>query len=45
MRFEFHKILSEGRSVRYESGPDDVIHLHVIVTAEEVKRGRRQKST
>jgi len=39
MRLLFHKILSEGRSVRYE--PDtEVLHLNVIVTEAEVRRSR-----
>ena len=38
MRLEFHKILSEGRSVKYER-KDDVIHLNVIVTQEDLRPG------
>jgi len=42
MRLEFHKILCEGRSVRYERASADVIHLNVIVTQDDLKRrGRR----
>jgi hypothetical protein len=44
MRIEFHKILSEGRSVRYDPDPDDrILHLSVIVTEQEVRRGRTQR--
>jgi len=43
MRLEFHKILSEGRSVKYEQ-KDDVIHLNVIVTQDEVRRNRSRRA-
>ncbi len=46
MRLEFHKILSEGRSVRYDPDPDDgVLHLSVIVTEDERRRGRSKRSS
>ena len=46
MRIQFHKILSEGRSVRYDPDPDDgVIHLSVIVTQDETRRTRSKHST
>jgi hypothetical protein len=44
MRLEFHKILSEGRSVRYER-KEDVIHLNVIVTHDDLRRNRTRKSS
>ena len=46
MRIQFHKILSEGRSVRYDREEDDgVIHLSVIVTEDENRqRGRAKRS-
>jgi hypothetical protein len=44
MRLEFHKILSEGRSVRYDRDDPDVIHLNVIVTQEDVRRNRARRS-
>jgi len=36
MRIRFHKILNEGRSVRYEKGPEerDIIDLNIIVMKE-----------
>jgi hypothetical protein len=46
VRIQFHKILSEGRSVRYDRDPEDrVIHLSVIVTEDEARRGRAKRST
>ncbi len=42
MRIQFHKILSEGRSVRYERGEDEVLHLSVIVTEEDLRRRNRK---
>jgi len=48
VRIQFHKILSEGRSVRYDpdSDPDDgVLHLSVIVTEDEMRRGRSKRSS
>jgi len=46
MRFEFHKILCEGRSVRYDRRDDDeVIHLNVIVTQEEMRKSRSRRHT
>lgn len=45
MRLEFHKILSEGRSVRYDRrDEDDVIHLNVIVTQEDLRKSRAKQS-
>ncbi len=39
VRIQFHKILSEGRSVRYDADPEGaVIHLSVIVTEDEARR-------
>jgi hypothetical protein len=44
VRIQFHKILSEGRSVRYDREEDDgVIHLSVIVTEDESRRSGRAK--
>jgi hypothetical protein len=44
MRIEFHKILSEGRSVRYDPDPDrGILHLSVIVTEQEVRRGHGKR--
>src|SRR5712691_11125623 len=46
VRIQFHKILSEGRSVRYDPDPDDgVLHLSVIVTEDEMRRGRSKRSS
>ncbi|HYY47474.1 MAG TPA: hypothetical protein VFA17_02180 [Thermoplasmata archaeon] len=46
MRIQFHKILSEGRSVRYDPDPDGaILHLSVIVTEPEVRRGRAKRPT
>ncbi len=43
MRIRLHKILNEGRSVRFEKSDDDeVLDLNVIVFRE--KTGSRQKS-
>ena len=44
MRLEFHKILSEGRSVKDER-KDDVIHLNVIVTQEDLRRNRARRDS
>jgi hypothetical protein len=45
VRIQFHKILSEGRSVRYDPDPDDgVLHLSVIVTDDEMRRNRSKRS-
>jgi len=44
MKIRFHKILSEGRSVRYETKPgekEDVLDLNIIVTKENVTRKGR----
>ena len=41
MRIRFHKILSEGRSVRYETRPgekDEILDLNIIVTKENLTR-------
>lgn len=45
MRLEFHKILSEGRSVRYERTEPGVIHLNIIVTQEELRRSRGRRGS
>ncbi len=41
MRIRFHKILNEGRSVRYEKRPEerDVIDLNIIVMKDQRARG------
>ena len=45
LKIQFHKILSEGRSVRYDPDPDDgVLHLSVIVTEDEVRRNRAKRA-
>ena len=45
VRIQFHKILSEGRSVRYDADPEGaVIHLSVIVTEDEARRNRAKRS-
>jgi len=44
VKIQFHKILSEGRSVRYDPDPDGVLHLSVIVTEDEVRRNRAKRS-
>lgn len=44
MRIQYHKILSEGRSVRYDTH-EDVLHLNVIVTEEDLRRNRSRRST
>ncbi|HYT01092.1 MAG TPA: hypothetical protein VEO20_10575 [Thermoplasmata archaeon] len=45
MKIQFHKILSEGRSVRYDPDPDGgILHLSVIVTEDEVRRNRAKRS-
>ena len=44
VRLEFHKILSEGRSVKYDR-EEDVIHLNVIVTQEELRRTRTRRTS
>jgi hypothetical protein len=43
MRIQFHKILSEGRSVRYDRANEDVLHLSVIVTEEEARKNRSRR--
>ncbi|MGI0150083.1 MAG: hypothetical protein ACREDF_11210 [Thermoplasmata archaeon] len=46
MRIQFHKILSEGRSVRYDQDPEEsVLHLSVIITEDETRRGRPKRTT
>lgn len=37
MKIKFHKILSDGRSVRYEKeeGESEVLNLNVIILKEE----------
>jgi len=45
VKIQFHKILSEGRSVRYDPDPADVVlHLSVIVTEDEVRRNRAKRT-
>ena len=44
MRIQYHKILSEGRSVRYDQMDNEVIHLSVIVTEDEIRRQRSRRS-
>ena len=45
VKIQFHKILSEGRSVRYDPDPNDgVLHLSVIVTEDEVRRNRAKRN-
>ena len=44
VRLQFHKILSEGRSVRYDD-EEDVLHLNVIVTKDEIGRSRKGRTT
>ena len=44
MRIQFHKILSEGRSVRYDRASDEVFHLSVIVTEEEARKNRIRRT-
>ena len=45
LKIQFHKILSEGRSVRYDPDPDDgVLHLSVIVTEDEARRNRAKRA-
>ncbi len=45
MRIQYHKILSEGRSVRYERPDNDILHLSVIVTEEESRRQRARRTS
>jgi len=46
VKIQFHKILSEGRSVRYDPDPDSgVLHLSVIVTEDEARRSRSKRSS
>ena len=40
MRIQFHKILSEGRSVRYDRMDNEVFHLSVIVMEDQARRQR-----
>lgn len=46
MRIRFHKILAEGRSVRYEKEPadGDVMNLNVIVLKEANRPSRTRES-
>jgi hypothetical protein len=43
MRIQYHKILSEGRSVRYDRPDNEVFHLSVIVTEDEARRQRSRR--
>ncbi len=44
MRIRFHKILEEGRSVRYEKEHgDDVLNLNVIVLKETNRQSRTRE--
>jgi hypothetical protein len=45
MRIQYHKILSEGRSVRYDRMENDIFHLSVIVTEDQARRERGRRST
>jgi hypothetical protein len=42
MKIRLHKILNEGRSVRFEKAEDDVLNLNVIVFREA--KNARQRS-
>ena len=42
MRIRLHKILNEGRSVRFEKPDDDTIDVNIIVTREP--RSAKQKT-
>ena len=44
MRIQYNKILSEGRSVRYDRMDNEVLHLSIIVTEDEVRRQRARRS-
>lgn len=45
MRIRFHKILAEGRSVRYDKDEDDdVLNLNVIVLKETNRNSRTRES-
>ncbi len=44
MRIQYHKILSEGRSVRYDRPDNDILHLSVIVTEDELRRQRSRRA-
>jgi len=44
MKIQFHKILSEGRSVRYDRMENDILHLSVIVTEDQARRDRSRRS-
>jgi len=45
VRIQYHKILSDGRSVRYDRDPQgDLIHLSVIITEDEGRRARAKRS-
>jgi hypothetical protein len=44
VRIQFHKILSEGRSVRYDPDPKaNILHLSIIVTEDEGRRNRTKR--
>ncbi len=43
MRIQYHKILCEGRSVRYDRMDNEVFHLSVLVTEDEVRRQRSRR--
>jgi len=41
MKIRFHKILSEGRSVRYEAkqgNKDEILDLNIIISRENLTR-------
>ena len=38
MRIRLHKILNEGRSVRFEKAADDVLDLNIIVFRDRQQR-------
>lgn len=45
MRIQYHKILSEGRSVRYDNRDDEILHLNVIVTEDDLRRTRAHRTS
>lgn len=43
MRIRLHKILNEGRSVRFEKTNEDVLDLNVIVFREKANSRQKQE--
>ena len=41
MRIRLHKILNEGRTVRFEKSDDDVIDVNIIVFQNAKHKGQR----